>query len=63
MANDKKKVVKSTLKCEEALVSFIVREYNEEGQVVSERNSDPVKVFRASAPNIWEAVDQHIGAK
>lgn len=53
----------SSFKCEEALVAFVVREYDAEGKCLGERTSDPVKVFRAAAPNIWEAIDQHIGAK
>lgn len=54
--------VKGTLKCEEALVAFVVREYDADGKCLGERTSDPVKVFRATAPNIWEAVDKHIGS-
>lgn len=48
----------NTFKCEEALVAFIVREINSKGEVIAERQTDPVKVFRASdGANIWAAID------
>jgi hypothetical protein len=55
----KQQVVKQ-FKCEEAVVSFVVREYDATGNVIGERSSDPVKVFRAAVPDIWALMDQNI---
>lgn len=58
------KVTGNTFKCEEALVAFIVREVNEKGETVREKQADPIKVFRASdGANIWALVDGFLAQK
>lgn len=55
-----KQQVVAQFKCEEALVSFVVREFDSAGNVIGERNSDPVKVFRAAVPDIWALMDANL---
>lgn len=41
-----------------AIVQFIETEYNDEGQPINERVAQPMKLFRASHPDIWAYADE-----
>jgi hypothetical protein len=49
-------------RCDELIVQMVVRTYNEDGLPVGERVSQPVKLFRATAPDVWGDVDRTIVA-
>ena len=46
------------IKVESAVVQFIVREYNDKGELIGEGNIAPQPVFRASVPDIWKKADE-----
>ena len=39
-------------------VQVIVTSFNEEGLPVGEQVGDPIKLFRASVPDVWAVVDK-----
>jgi hypothetical protein len=50
---------------DEVLVAFVVRRYDDEGRPVDERtvsgpNGQPVKLFRASCPDVWGWIDEQM---
>lgn len=48
------------IKIEEVIVQVVVRTKNDKGQVIGERVADPVKIFRAAAPDFWEFLDKAV---
>ena len=42
------------------LVVVIVRETNETGAVLKELQTNPVKLFRATTPDVWKFVDEEV---
>lgn len=50
-----------TRKCQEIVVQFIVKAYNDEGLPVGEVMSQPIKLFRGQdVKDIWAFVDEAI---
>lgn len=49
---------KRSLRCDEVVVQFIVREYDEHDRPVNEfMLQQPAKLFRGSSPDIWADAD------
>lgn len=46
------------IKIESAAVQFVIREYNDKGELVGEGNLPPMPVFRAVVPDIWAKADE-----
>lgn len=45
-------------KVESAVIQFVVREYNDKGELVGEGNLPPQPVFRAVVPDVWAKADE-----
>jgi len=48
------------IRCDEVMVALVIREYDAQGRPQRERVTEPVKIFRASAPDIWALIDQDL---
>lgn len=46
------------VKIESAVVQFVVREYNEKGELVGEGPVQQKQFFRAASPDIWVEADR-----
>jgi hypothetical protein len=49
-------------RCDAIVLQVIVTAYDESGRPVSERVSQPVKVFRAMTEDVWAEVDRRVAA-
>ena len=54
--------MKTTKRCDTLVLQLIVTEYDEHGRPVSEQQSSPTKIFRASVPDVWREVDKAVAA-
>lgn len=49
-------------KCDEVLVSLVIREYTAQGTVIGEMTTPPGKCFRTTT-DLWAQVDQELAAQ
>lgn len=47
---------------DEIIVAVVVREYNDEGRPIDEKQSKPVKLFRATNYDVWACLDAALDA-
>lgn len=53
-------MVETTTRCDAVVVQIIATRYDEHGRPVGEVISAATKVFRASTPDFWSAVDEAV---
>ena len=54
---NKKTDQQETIRADELMVVVIVRKYNAEGLPIGEAQSVPMKLFRATTPDVWRYID------
>lgn len=52
--------MKKLKRCEEAIVQFVIRTYDENGMAIQEQASQQTKMFRAKVPDVWKEIDDAI---
>lgn len=53
---------KVSWRCDEIIMQVVVRGYDEQGRAVTERVSQPMKVFRGATGDVWAEVDAQVEA-
>ena len=51
-----------TKRCEEVVITMIVRTYNDDGEPINEQATQQMKVFRANAKDFWAEVDKIVAS-
>lgn len=54
---NKKTEQQETIRADELMVIVIARKYNADGLPIGEAQSVPMKLFRATVPDVWAYVD------
>lgn len=60
MVKTKQKIKADPVYCDEVLISLVLHKTDKTGKRTWEQQTQPVKIFRASVPDIWAQIDKEL---